>query len=79
MPFSLVVCGIMCAMIVFMYLGHFCLQENIPLENVVVSGPELSFNVFPKALTILPFPNLWVFLFFAAMIFLGIDTQFGFL
>ena len=39
----------------------------------------MSFNIFPKALAILPFPNLWVLLYFDALVFLGIDTEFGYL
>ena len=44
-----------------------------------ISGPELSFNVFPKALATLPFPNFLVFVFFRTMVLLGIDTEFGML
>jgi SNF family Na+-dependent transporter len=44
------------------------------IRNLALSGTELSFNIFPKALAILAWPNLWVFLFFLAMVFLGIDS-----
>ena len=42
-----------------------------------LAGPSLSFNIFPKALAILPFPNFSIFFFFLSMVFLGIDTEFG--
>lgn len=78
-PISLVVCGMLCAVNIFMYLGHFCQQQNLNIADLNLLGPELSFNIFPKALTILPWPNLWVFCFFVAMVFLGIDSEFGYL
>ena len=62
-----------------MYLGHFCLEEGLNINDLTLAGPELSFNIFPKALSILPFPNFWVLLFFIAMVFLGIDTEFGYI
>ena len=78
-PLSLVSCGMLCALNIFMYLGHFCQEQGIPIDSLKLVGPELSFNIFPKALSILPFPNLWVLLFFIAMVLLGVDTEFGYL
>lgn len=63
---------------VFMYLGHFCKSEQVDIRSLNLSGPELSFNIFPKALAILPFSNVLTFLFFTTMVFLGIDTEFGY-
>ena len=60
-----------------MYLGHFCQEASLKITDLKLDGVELSFNVFPKALAILPLPNLWVFCFFLAMIFLGIDSEFA--
>ena len=73
-PISLIVCGMMCALNIFMYLGHFCQEYNLDIHNLTLLGPELSFNIFPKALAILPWPNVWVLFFFIAMVFLGIDS-----
>ena len=33
--------------------------------------------MLPKALLMLPMPNLWIFVFFSAMVLLGIDSEFG--
>jgi SNF family Na+-dependent transporter len=33
--------------------------------------------VLPKALALLPMPNLWIFVFFITMVLLGIDSLFG--
>ena len=73
-PISIIVCGMMCALNIFMYLGHFCYEADLDIGELTLLGPELSFNVFPKALAILPWPNLWVLCFFIAMVFLGIDS-----
>lgn len=78
-PLSIVVCGMISAFNVFMYLGHFCLEQNLDIRQLSLSGPSLSFNIFPKALAILPWPNLWVFIFFVTMVFLGIDSEFGYI
>lgn len=78
-PASLVACGMLCALNVFMYLGHFTHELGISIDSLTLSGPELSFNIFPKALAILPLPNLWVAVFFISMVFLGIDSEFAFL
>jgi len=69
----------LCALNVFMYLGHFTSELGIRIDELTLSGPELSFNIFPKALSILPFPNLWIILFFVSMVLLGIDSEFAFL
>lgn len=38
-PLSIVVCGMLCAFDIFMYLGHFCKLENIDLRTLTLSGP----------------------------------------
>lgn len=78
-PLSIVVCGMLSALNIFMYLGHFCIQQNVHIADLTLSGPSLSFNIFPKALAILPWSNLWVLIFFIAMVFLGIDSEFGYI
>lgn len=78
-PLSITLCGLLCAMNIFVYLGHFCQEASLSISDLQLAGAQLSFNIFPKALAILPWPNLWVFCFFLAMVFLGIDSEFGFL
>jgi SNF family Na+-dependent transporter len=73
-PLSITFCGMLCALNIFMFLGHFCLENNLDIRTLTLSGASLSFNIFPKALAILPWPNFWVFVFFIAMVFLGIDS-----
>lgn len=78
-PLSILLCGMLAAFNVFMYLGHFCNSLNLDIRDLTLSGTSLSFNIFPKALAILPWPNLWIFLFFVTMVLLGIDSEFGYL
>ena len=79
LPLSLIICGFLSALNIFMYLGHFCHEASLSITDLQLNGAELCFNVFPKALAILPWPNLWVLCFFLAMVFLGIDSEFGML
>ena len=78
-PLGVFICGMLSAMTIFIYLSHFCGEIGIDINDPAlnISGPELVFNVFPKALASLPFPNLFIFVFFATMVLLGIDSEFG--
>ena len=80
-PLSLVVCGLLSALTIFIYMSHLCLQSGFSIDDpsLKLSGAELSFNVLPKALMMLPLPNLWVFIFFSTMVLLAIDSEFGLL
>ena len=66
-------------MTIFIYLSHFCVGTDYTIDDprLQLSGMELSFNVLPKALLLLPMANLWLFIFFFAMVLLGIDSEFG--
>ncbi|KAL6459872.1 hypothetical protein MHYP_G00316310 [Metynnis hypsauchen] len=61
---------------VFSILGYMCHELNLPMENIVNSGPGLAFIAYPKALSLLPSPQLWSLLFFLMILFLGLDSQF---
>ena len=75
-PIGLVLSGLLSALTIFIYLSHFCMESgyNIGDPALQLSGLELSFNVLPKALLLLPMPNLMIFIFFLAMVLLGIDS-----
>ena len=72
-------CGVLSALTIFIYLSHMCLKSGYQIDdpNLKLEGVGLSFNVLPKALMMLPLPNLWVFIFFLTMTLLAIDSQFG--
>ena len=75
-PIGLFVCGILSALTIFIYLAHFCLVSGYEMGDprLKLAGLELSLNVLPKALFLLPFPNFWLFIFFLTLVLLGIDS-----
>ncbi|KAH9366309.1 hypothetical protein HPB48_002000 [Haemaphysalis longicornis] len=65
------------SLVVFSVLGNMAHTLDIPISDVVSAGPGLAFVTYPDALALIPFPNMWSVLFFAMLIFLGIDSQMG--
>ncbi len=47
-------------------------------DQLSLTGPELTFVIFPIALGMMPFTNFWTVLFYFMMLSLGIDTMFAF-
>uniref|UniRef100_A0A914Y032 Uncharacterized protein n=1 Tax=Panagrolaimus superbus TaxID=310955 RepID=A0A914Y032_9BILA len=63
---------------VFSILGFMSSSLEVPIEEVVQSGIGLAFVAYPEAMSRLPLPWLWSFLFFVMIWILGVSTQFGF-
>ncbi|XP_076860841.1 sodium- and chloride-dependent GABA transporter 2-like isoform X2 [Brachyhypopomus gauderio] len=61
---------------VFSVLGYMCHELDVPMQDIVRSGPGLAFIAYPKALSLLPCPQFWSVLFFLMILFLGLDSQF---
>ncbi|HUV41814.1 MAG TPA: sodium-dependent transporter [Sedimentisphaerales bacterium] len=49
----------------------------VPVEKVVAGGPSLAFVAFPYALAQLPYSAYFSFVFFFALVTLGIDSAFS--
>ncbi|KAF1755587.1 hypothetical protein GCK72_012037 [Caenorhabditis remanei] len=60
---------------VFSTLGFLAKQRGCAVSDVVNDGFSLAFVAFPEALGRMPLPELWSFLFFMMLFFLGISTE----
>ncbi|TWW62032.1 Sodium- and chloride-dependent GABA transporter 2 [Takifugu flavidus] len=61
---------------IFSALGFMAYEQNTDISNVAESGPGLAFIAYPRAVAMMPVPQLWSIFFFVMIILLGLDSQF---
>ncbi|XP_037535270.1 solute carrier family 6 member 22, tandem duplicate 1 [Nematolebias whitei] len=61
---------------IFSALGFMAYEQNTDISKVAESGPGLAFIAYPRAVAMMPFPQLWAVFFFIMIIFLGLDSEF---
>ena len=60
---------------VFSVLGYMALKQGIPIKEVVTSGIGLAFVAYPKAISLLPFGQVFGILFFFLLTIAGISSS----
>uniref|UniRef100_UPI003AAA4382 sodium- and chloride-dependent GABA transporter 2-like n=1 Tax=Centroberyx gerrardi TaxID=166262 RepID=UPI003AAA4382 len=61
---------------IFSVLGFMAYEQGIDISMVAESGPGLAFIAYPRAVALMPVPQLWAIFFFVMIIFLGLDSEF---
>ncbi|XP_055734186.1 sodium- and chloride-dependent GABA transporter 2-like [Salvelinus fontinalis] len=61
---------------IFSVLGFLTYEQGLSIEEVAQSGPGLAFIVYPRAVAMMPMPQIWSACFFIMIILLGLDSQF---
>lgn len=61
---------------IFSVLGFMAYEQNIDITQVAQSGPGLAFIAYPRAVAMMPVPQLWAICFFVMIILLGLDSEF---
>ncbi|XP_058259932.1 sodium- and chloride-dependent GABA transporter 2-like [Hemibagrus wyckioides] len=64
---------------IFSVLGFMAYEQGTDISTVAESGPGLAFIAYPKAVAMMPVPQLWTICFFLMIILIGMDTIFVFL
>uniref|UniRef100_A0A8C6WN00 Transporter n=1 Tax=Neogobius melanostomus TaxID=47308 RepID=A0A8C6WN00_9GOBI len=64
---------------IFSVLGYMSYELGVSIETVAESGPGLAFIAYPRAVAMMPLPQLWSVFFFMMIIFLGLDSEFVYL
>ncbi|XP_046585407.1 sodium- and chloride-dependent glycine transporter 2-like [Haliotis rubra] len=60
--------------VVFATFGFLAHSLQQPVADVVTSGPGIGFIVYPGAVSLLPFPQLWSVLFFTTLLMIVVDS-----
>ncbi|KAL0978146.1 hypothetical protein UPYG_G00166730 [Umbra pygmaea] len=61
---------------IFSVLGFMAYEQGMDVSMVAESGPGLAFIAYPRAVAMMPVPQLWAVCFFVMIIVLGLDSEF---
>ncbi|XP_051985631.1 sodium- and chloride-dependent GABA transporter 2-like isoform X1 [Xyrauchen texanus] len=61
---------------IFSVLGFMAFEQGVDISVVAESGPGLAFIAYPRAVAMMPMPQLWSICFFIMIILLGLDSEF---
>ncbi|XP_028430846.1 sodium- and chloride-dependent GABA transporter 2-like [Perca flavescens] len=61
---------------IFSVLGFMAKEQGVDISMVAESGPGLAFIAYPRAVALMPLPQLWAIFFFIMILFLGLDSEF---
>ncbi|KAF7711647.1 sodium- and chloride-dependent GABA transporter 2-like isoform X1 [Silurus meridionalis] len=61
---------------IFSVLGYMAYEQGSDISTVAESGPGLAFIAYPRAVAMMPVPQLWAIFFFIMILLLGLDSEF---
>lgn len=61
---------------IFSVLGFMASEMGVEVGDVAEKGPGLAFIAYPRAIGMMPLPQLWAVLFFVMLLLLGLASQY---